>query len=587
MDFAQEVKAAADIVSVVGANVRLRRQGGQRYLGLCPFHREKTPSFSVHEGMQIYKCFGCGKSGDVFTFLMELQCMSFREALQTLAEEQGRRMPRRGSGPRADAAAKKREALLRIHEIVQTFFAAQLRGARGSSALRYFRSRGLDDRDVDEFELGYAPGGGELMRHLRTKKLPRSHVVDSGIVGKSDHSDGFYERFRDRVIFPIHSDAGKLIAFAGRSRRAGQQPKYLNSPETPIYRKNSVLYNLHRARSAIRQAGYAVLVEGYMDVIGVWKAGIQNAVAACGTALTPAQVGLIRRHCDTVVVNFDSDEAGQTAAERSVQMLLREGMQVRVLELPDGTDPDEYCMRHGGDSYRQQLDGAPRYFSWLLERAAKKFNVRSADGRRAAFESLLKSVVLLPDEVQRVTTTTELAAHIGLPEGVALRRLRSFKAARSHRSRRPQKRSDGLSPSERLLILLFLQDEEARAELLEPACEIASGGLPSRHILKAMLLAERSNDPFRSEAAAARLEVEERERLMQVAFAADSPKLSLDGGSELLDALRTQLRKMQYEDLLRELGRRSSTQNLSDLADLVKKKAELERELGLVTGTGG
>ncbi len=584
MDFAQEVKAAADIVSVVGANVRLRQQGGQRYVGLCPFHSEKTPSFSVHGGLQIYKCFGCGKSGDVFSFLMELQGMSFLEALRSLAEQQGRKVPRRRSGPGADAAAKTRDALVRIHEIAQEFFRKQLRSPRGRSAMRYLADRGLSGRDIEEFGLGYAPGRDSLVRHLRAKRLKRGPVLESGLIGTSERSGRLYERFRDRLIFPIHTDAGRLVAFAGRSRLPGKQPKYLNSPETKIYRKSRILYSLHRARSAMRQANQAVLVEGYMDVIGVWKAGISNAVATCGTALTSPQVELVRRHCETVVVNFDSDEAGQNAAERSVELLLRHGMTVRVLELPGGADPDEYCREHGGPAYRRQLERAPRYFRWLLERAERKFDLRSADGRTAAFERLLKSVVLLPNEVQRVTAATELAEHIGLPESVALRRLKAFKAPAGRDRRDRGQQSVGLSPSERLLVLLFLHSDEARADLLEEAWEVCSQGLPSRHILKAMRAAHRSGGPFRYEAAAGRLDEAERERLQRIAFSEEGAKVTPASGRDLLDAVRIQLLQMQYGDVLRDMGRLDPGAGAADFDELASRKAEIERALGLATG---
>ena len=314
MDFAQEVKAAADIVTVVGAHVQLKRQGGNRYLGLCPFHSEKTPSFSVHAVLQIYKCFGCGKSGDVFSFLMEIQGLTFIEALKLLADQQGKPMPAKGRGPESDAAARKRSALHEIHEIAQEFFTAQLRARGGAGALRYFRDRGLGRAEIEEFGLGYAPDRNALLAHLKGRGFKRGDVLESGLVGASEKGDSVYDRFRDRLMFPIHSDAGKLIAYGGRQRQGDRGPKYLNSPETPIYRKNAVLFNMHRARMAMRQRDLAVLVEGYMDVIGVWKAGIRNAVATCGTALTPQQISLIRRHCDTVVVNFDSDAAGQAAA---------------------------------------------------------------------------------------------------------------------------------------------------------------------------------------------------------------------------------------------------------------------------------
>lgn len=582
MDFAQEVKSAADIVTIVGQHVRLRRQGGNRFVGLCPFHSEKTPSFSVHVGLQIYKCFGCGKSGDVFTFLMELQGLSFFEALKSLAELQGREMPRSGKRPGSDAATRRREALLHIHDLAQTFFVKQLGSPRGSKALRYLRARAVGESEIAEFGLGYAPLGNALIGHLKNRGLKRGEVRDSGLVGESEKDKSVYDRFRDRLMFPIHSDSGKIIAYGGRARRAGQQPKYLNSPETAIYRKNAVLYNLHRARTAIRQSNLAVLVEGYMDVIGVWRAGIRNAVATCGTALTSHQIGVLRRHCDTVVVNFDSDQAGQAAAERSVELLLREGMNVRVLELPGGVDPDEYCKAQGGTAYRRQLEGAPRYFHWLLDRSRTQFDLTSAEGRTAAFERLLRTVALLPDEIQRATTVTELAEHIGLERSVALHRLRLASNQRDRAREAPSRlHVEGLSHGERLLIVLFTNDENARAELLERTHEIAKRGLPSHAILAAMLAVQQSGETFQYAAVEGRLESVDRERLGRLVFDKDRPVPGIEEGREAVAALRLEVIKERRRDVQRRIALAERSGNHDELASLLGKRIKLERELGL------
>lgn len=583
MDFAQQVKAATDIVAVVEGHVRLKRQGASRHIGLCPFHSEKTPSFSVHAGLQIYKCFGCGKSGDVFNFLMELQGLSFFEALQHLAEQAGIEMPRTAKWPGADADARRREALLYIHEIAQKFFLQQLRAASGAAALRYLQGRGLSGDDLAEFGIGYAPPGNALVRHLKSCNLKRGEVRDSGLIGEAQDKPDPYDRFRDRITIPIHADSGKLIAFGGRGRHADQQPKYLNSPETPLYSKNSVLYNLHRARRAMRQQNLVVLVEGYMDVMGVWRAGIRNAVATCGTALTPQQVRLIRRHCDTVVVNFDSDPAGQAAAERSVDLLLREGLNVRVLELPGGMDPDEYCRAEGGEAYVAQLKSAPRFFLWLLDRSRRSYDLGTAEGRTAAFESLLKFAVLLPDQIQRATTVTELADHIGLQQSVALDRLR-LATNQPSRSAGPSVRPpDALSPGERLLLLLLVSSEEARTQLLDEACRVAEQGLPSRAILHALRAAADSGGPFQYTALEGRLEAADRERLARLVHDRDRPVPQICEGEAALRALRRKLLQESYRNVRRRIAAGSRAgKGLAELKGLLDRKMELERELGLV-----
>ncbi len=584
MDFAQEVKAGADIVTVVGSHVRLRRQGGHRYVGLCPFHSEKTPSFSVSSDLQIYKCFGCGKGGDVFSFLMEIQGLTFFEAVKSLAEQQGKQMPRTGKGAGADTAARRRDALHQIHEIAQEFYTAELVSRRGAQALRYLQDRGLGPEDIEEFGVGYAPLGNALLGHLKGRGFKRGEVLESGLVGKSESGGSVYDRFRDRLMFPIHSDAGQLIGYGGRLREADKGPKYLNSPDTPIYRKNSVLFNLHRARTAMRQRNRAVLVEGYMDVIGVWRAGIRNAVATCGTALTAQQVAKIRRHCDTVVVNFDSDAAGQSAAERSVELLLREGMNVRVLELPDGMDPDEYCRAHGADAYLDQLEQAPRYFHWLLDRSRRQFDLDTSEGRTAAFDRLLQSVLLLPNEIQRATTITELADHIGLQQGVALNRLRQGTNQRERSRSSEANPTDSLSPSERLLIVVLVQNSDARAELLQAAFELAGRGLPSRSILSAMWSAEQSERPFDYGSVEGRLGDDDRDRLSRLVFDRDRPAESIQAAREALEALRRQVREARHREVLRQIRTADRSGDQQELMDLLQQKMVLEKELGLTGG---
>ncbi|MBI3694906.1 MAG: DNA primase, partial [Acidobacteria bacterium] len=358
MDFAPFVKSSVDIVRVVGDYVRLKKQGPHRMVGLCPFHSEKTPSFSVHAGLQIFKCFGCGKGGDVFNFLMEIEGMSFYEALKALAEQHGIPMPKRGPEAMADEETRLRAALYQAHEIGMRLFRAQLDAPEGQAAREYLVKRGLPPDAVAEFGLGYAPGGSRLARALEKEGLTPEQIEASGLALKSQDGPAFYDRFRNRLIFPIKNESGKLIAFAGRALDADQQPKYLNSPESPIYKKSYVLYNLDRAKQQMRQRERVVLVEGYMDAIGVWRAGVKEVVASCGTALTGEQIRMIGRHARSVVVNFDPDAAGRNAAERSILMFLEEGLHVRVLNLPEGLDPDEYCKKRGGEAYEALLTRA-------------------------------------------------------------------------------------------------------------------------------------------------------------------------------------------------------------------------------------
>src|SRR5438552_9958641 len=317
MDFLEQVKSSVDIIKVVGDyGVRLKKAGASpSYKGLCPFHNEKTPSFTVHSTHQFYKCFGCDAKGDVLKFVMEIERVSFFEALKILAERNGIPIPKRAEY--SDPDSKLRSALIDMHEIAARLFQSNLTAAQGAEARAYLAKRGLGDEQIEEFGLGFSDNSWEqLYRRLEQERFPPDQLERSGLVGRRQESGGFYDRFRGRLMFPIHNEAGKVIGFGGRALKPDDEPKYLNSSETEIYKKAFVLYNLHRAKDAIRKLDKGVLVEGYMDVIGVYSAGVKNVVASCGTALTNTQVRAVKRFSDKIIVNFDPDTAGSNAAER-------------------------------------------------------------------------------------------------------------------------------------------------------------------------------------------------------------------------------------------------------------------------------
>jgi DNA primase, catalytic core len=334
MDFVEQLKSSIDIVQVVAEYVRLRKAGTSRYMGLCPFHTEKSPSFSVHQGIQIYKCFGCGAGGDVLKFVQEMERLTFPETLKLLAERAGIAMPKREEYQ--DAESRLRDALYRMNETAAQIFQENLAAPMGSEARAYLAKRGVSKSMADHFHIGYSERPGQqIAKRLQQGGYTAEQLEASGLVARRE-SGGYYDRFRGRLMFPIHNEAGKVIGFGGRALAAEEEPKYLNSPETAVYRKSTLLYNLHRAKDTIRKREVTVLVEGYMDAIGVYSAGIHNVVASCGTALTQAQVKAMKRHSDRIIVNFDPDNAGAKATERSIEILLSEGMHVRVLELEGG-----------------------------------------------------------------------------------------------------------------------------------------------------------------------------------------------------------------------------------------------------------
>jgi DNA primase len=579
MDFVPLVKSTVDIANVVGDYVRLKKQGTQRYVGLCPFHNEKTPSFSVHAGLQIFKCFGCGKSGDVFNFLMELEGMSFFEALKTLADQHGIAMPKRGSEALADEQSRLRAALYRQHEIAQKFFREQLESPEGKAARDYLQKRGLTSQDATEFGLGFAAAGSRLARRLEREGFSAAELEAGGLVVKSQEGPGFFDRFRNRLIFPIASERGALIAFAGRALEAEQQPKYLNSPESPIYKKSFTLYNLHQARESIRKKERAVLVEGYMDVIGAWRAGVKEVVASCGTALTVEQIRMLGRHARTVTVNFDPDTAGRNAAERSILLLLDEGLHVRVLTLPDGLDPDAFCKERGGQAYEALIAGAPNYYFWLADRARQQHDVHGAEGRVAAFQSLMPAVNRIQNKIERVALVNDLADRLGVETGLVLEQFR--RAAAERKEPAPSvAAAPALSPAERLLLRLLLENDEARREFL-PRLERseALAGSAAEAVVRALLAIETNSERLDIASLEARLSESERRVLSDVVFGEGEPP-EIEHGRRALDALETAAWQARQRQLHKQIAAAEKEGNLPEALRLLEAKRQMEAQRG-------
>jgi DNA primase len=466
MDFVEQLKSSIDIVKVIGEYVRLKRVGATgRYVGLCPFHQEKTGSFNVNQSRQFYKCFGCGVGGDVLKFVQEIEGFTFPEALKVLAERHGIPMPKRNDY--ADSDSKLRGALFEIYSMAAQMFQANLHGAHGSEARNYLLKRGIGQESIETFELGYSEGSGQaLVRALGEKQFSQEQLDASGIVRRRDDGSGYFDFFRGRLMFPIHNESGKVIAFGGRAMRDQDQPKYLNSSETPIYKKTSVLYNLHRARETMRRSNRTVLVEGYMDVIGVYSAGVKDVVASCGTALTSAQASVMHRHSDHIVVNYDPDRAGANASEKAIQILLDEGMHVRVLALDGGLDPDEYVKQNGADAYRAKLDAASTYFHWLADRARQKFDMRSSDGRMEAFKFLLPSVQKIGDKLERAAIANDLAGYLGVDAGLVLDQFKKAATDRRAPAAPVSKQEPPVPAVESILLSAMVASAEVRAEVL-------------------------------------------------------------------------------------------------------------------------
>lgn len=575
MDFVEQLKNSVDIVRVVGEYVRLKRVGsGPRWMGLCPFHTEKTPSFSVHQTHQFYKCFGCNAGGDVIRFVMEIERLSFPEALKLLAERHGIPLPKRAEAP--DEESRQRAALYQMHEIAERVFREALAGPAGSVAREYLARRQVSPTIAAEFGLGYADRSGqELVRRLQREGFREEHLEASGLVIRRQDGSGFYDRFRHRLMFPIHSESGKVIAFAGRALAKEDEPKYMNSPETPIYTKSRTVYNLHRAKEAIRKADRSVLVEGYMDVIGLHAAGIREVVASCGTALTNWQVRSLKRHSNQVIVNFDPDEAGGSAAERSIQLLLEEAAQVRVLELEGGLDPDEYVKVSGPEAYLRLLEKAPGYFVWLADRAQKRFDLRTSQGQVAALQFLLPAIQRVGDKLERAAIAGEVAGRLGVGPGLVLDHFR--KAATERRTGGMKPAPPEVRPVERLLLNAALLNPEVRDEILpklKPMPEFER--FVTKRIFEKVMLLHETQREFGFADLDARLEEADRALAASLVFADE-----LGEETYTLTQARECLAAMERERLAAEAkalrARVKEAEQAGDRDTVIQLTAELAR----------
>jgi DNA primase len=472
IDFAQSVKQQADIVKVIEGYIRLRKAGAQNYSGLCPFHKEKSPSFSVHAVRQFYHCFGCQASGDVFSFVAKIENVTFPEAVRIVAQKCGIPLPKREfSSPEQAAEARLRTKLLELHEIATAWFEEQLRSPEGAVAREYLAGRGLTPEGIKAFRIGYAPDSFNALRDRLSGMADNETLRASGLFSAKEQGDGslgpIYDRFRKRVMFPIANESGRVIAFTARTLETGDKAgaKYINSPETPLYSKSLVLFNLDKARASIRQHEFAVLVEGQMDCISVFLRGIQNVIATSGTAFTEQQVALLRRHTSQVVVNFDPDAAGSNAAEKSIALLTEEGFTIKIVTLDGGLDPDRYIRERGVEAYMAALRGARRQADYLIERARLLFPGASSEQKVKAMNFLLPHIRRMPEKLARDQFAADAAQKLGIDSAVLREELRQ---AALKRRDRVEARAAALTEVERVLLraLAVTDPEDERARRL-------------------------------------------------------------------------------------------------------------------------
>jgi DNA primase len=592
-NFAQTVKQQADIVRIIGDYIKLRKSGAQNYSGLCPFHKEKTGSFSVNATHNYFYCFGCHEKGDVFTFVMKMENISFPEAIRVVATKCGIPLPKREfSSPEEAREAGLRRQLIDIHEVATQYFEAGLKSAEAARAREYLTSRGVNADTIAKFRIGYAPDDFNHMREQLAKHFTDDVLRASGLFSAKEQSDGtpgqLYARFRKRITFPIANEQGKTIAFTARALDAQDEKgrdiaKYLNSPETPLYTKGQVLFNLDKAKAGMRANDFALLVEGQMDCISVYMAGVQNVLATSGTAFTEMQVRLLSRFTKRVVINFDPDTAGANAAEKSISLLTEENFEVKVIALEGGLDPDRFVREQGIQAYMAALRTAKRHSDYLIDRARHLFPGRTPDAKVKAINFLLPHIRRMPNRIQRDEFAADAAQKLGIDSATLRQELKQAAAQRVESIRAHA--DDPASETERVLIraLVLPEHDPARALAAEQLIQHPEwyDSLPAAALLESL-----SNAPAPPNPLDAAPDHHSRTLLAHTLQHADDPDAASSNTQSMAEQVENALHTLEHRQferrqrelrtLIAEADRRGDNEMLTKLT---AEKLQIDRRL--------
>lgn len=459
-DKIEEVRETADIVEIVSQFVTLKKRG-KSYMGLCPFHTEKTPSFSVDPVRGFYHCFGCGAGGNVFNFIMQIEKVTFPEAVRSLAEKLGIHLP---LNQEKDDASKETELLYHVNQFACDFYKECLYGTKaGQKALDYLRGREFTPETIERFRIGYAPRRWDgLILKARRESVRQEHLSKAGLIVNRKEREGFYDRFRGRLMFPILNPSGRVVGFGGRAlEEKPGAPKYINSPETLVYRKSRLFYGLDLAKTAIRRQDRALLVEGYTDVMRLHQCGLDNAIASAGTALTKEQAGLLARYTREVTLVFDGDSAGLQAALRGVDVLVEAGLDVRITPLPGGSDPDSYARTRSASEMKNRIASALDFVDFRLAQMKASGRLTSPAQRAEAAGILIRTIALIRDPIQRNLTVKDVSEKLGIDESMLIAQVRKHRRGKDDTGRAPETpRAQTTDSAERGLLLLLISDTE-------------------------------------------------------------------------------------------------------------------------------
>ena len=572
-DFISRVRNSVDIVELIGTYVKLKKSG-QNFLALCPFHNEKTPSFSVSDSKQIFKCFGCGVGGDVFHFISQIERLSFPEAVEHLAERSGIPLPEQER--RTKSSDDRRPRLYQVMKAADEFFRSAFLDTSAPRA--YLQSRQIGKETIDRFGIGFAPPGNQLRSEMESLGFTLKEMDACGLLRSSGDGE-YYDKFRNRVTFPIQDLRGRTIAFGGRSL-GDAPPKYLNSPETPLYVKGNSLYALNITQSDIRRRDFAILVEGYFDCLVPFQFGVTNVVASLGTSLTHSQVRLLGRYTRNVVVNFDPDSAGVAAAMRSIDIFLEQGFHVNVLELPSGEDPDSFILKNGVEPYRELLKSSSPYLEFLLSHfMAAQRDPFSPTGKRAVVGEMIPYLMKISDRIERSEYISKVASRLKIKEDLLIQEMRKHS--------RPTERQEALSllssqnqptPSEKRIVAALLEKEDQDYVLSQLLPELFEG-LRTERIFESIFKLRNQKREI-SVLSLRELLVPEDVDLVE-RLAVDSEEH--DHSQEEIEASISALRKLQVDRISLEIQdaliREEGSGKVSDqLDELLRQKETLRRQ---------
>lgn len=577
-----DIRNAADIVEVISESVFLKK-AGKDYIGLCPFHSEKTPSFTVSPEKQIFYCFGCHTGGDVFRFLVKQEGLSFPEAVRAAAGRYGIEIPDQTMSPDQKGRMTERETMLALNQEAAAYFQRNLCSPPGQKALDYLHHRGITQQTAEAFQIGCAPEGWDhLIRYFSKKQVPAPDIEKTGLIIPRKNGNGFYDRFRDRVIFPIFDVRMQVIGFGGRVLD-DSRPKYLNSPETLLYNKSRSLYGLHKAKQRCRQTRVVFVTEGYLDVISLHQHGIENAVAVLGTALTSEHVRLLKRYAEKIVLVYDSDEAGVRAAVRSAEVFSKEEADVYVLGLPSGYDPDSFVFEFGPEAFMGAYETALSLMSFLTEAAIKKHGL-SVEGKMRVLSDMAAPIAAIEDHVRRSLYIAELAGRIGIDETAAAEKIgnRIYRGIPVSDGDRPRLHTNG-SRLEQQIISMMLQfpdilNEIRQRDILEQF-EDKSLKSVGQIILK-------HQEGTGSRISDIITDAEDEEKANTIAFLATRADVwDREGCLKLISQFES-VRSRRRNTLFDEIRAAEAENNYELLSELLKKKQIQARQVSLFTGAG-